>query len=123
MKYESYLLTLYFVFVFKWYRGILNIFCGFFSSFYQLFIQQMCSPTHFGQMYYTQKSCVTKIQKFAPGFFRGHCTLQRNAVLQFDCVEFKQDKSCLNSTQSNFCNLLQKNFKESYKQNFSGQAR
>ena len=86
----------------------------------------MCSPTHFGQMYYTQKSCVIKIQ-FVPGFCQGslHVTKKRRVTVWLCGVQtrpFVHRKSCLNSTQSNFCNLLKKKFKVFYKQNFSGQV-
>ena len=109
-------------------QGHIKYFLWIFSSLYQLVIQPKCSPTHFGQMYFTQKSCVTKIQKFAPGFCQGslHVTKKRRVTVWLCGVQTRLSvsrKSCLNSTQSNFCNLLQKNFKESYKQNFSGQER
>ena len=87
MKYESYLLGLYFVFVFKWYKVILNIFVWIFFLFLPIGQStEKCYLTHFGQMYYTQKSCVTKIQKFAPGFCQGSLHFTKK---QFDWYESK----------------------------------
>ena len=90
MKYVSYLLTLFF-FVFKWYRGIINIFCGFFPLFTNWSFNK-CALWHTLVKCTTLKNLVwLRYKSLLQVSVRGHCTLQRNVVLQFDCVEFKQD--------------------------------